>query len=130
VINSRNGDVITRYSDGSARIDRPNGKSEYIDSNARLVVPNGRPLVANPDVERPSGVLTDADLEALAARLGSNTTPTGETRSATPTGGLAPKRTETQGLYTENRTSGQITVAQLQEIMRVAAEKLGPKLDR
>jgi hypothetical protein len=130
VINARNGDVITRYSDGSARIDRPNGNTEYLNSDSRLVGPDGRPLVANPDVERPSGVLTDADLEALAARLGANRTPTGETRSTTPTGGLAPTRTETQGLFTESRTSGRITVAQLQQIMRVAAEKLGPKLDR
>jgi hypothetical protein len=128
---ARNGDRITRYSDGSARIERPDGTTEYLNSESRLVDARGKEILPNPDAERPSGVVTRDDVKGIEARIGANVTPTGETGNRGTGGGMAATRadaTGTRGLFTENRTAGTLTTAQTQEILRVAVEKLGPRI--
>lgn len=120
------GGKIEHYIDGSKRIVDKNGKAtDHFDSEGNFI---DLKKIANPDAEQHSGVITAADIKGIAAKRGSNVTPTGEESSHSGSGGIAPTRTSQLGLFTENRTAARISTAQLQEIMRLAAEKLGPKL--
>jgi len=123
------GVTISIYGDGSVKIQGANGTVEYLDSKGTLVNASNRPVTPNPDAERPLGAVTLADIKGLEARFGSKVTPTGESRS-TGGGDMITSRTGQLGQFTEDRQNGRASIAQLQEIMRVAAEKLGPKLGR
>lgn len=127
-----NGDKMETFSDGSVRFSDPKTGTakEHYNAGGRFVPDPYRPknsTTPNPERQTHSGIITRGDIKGIAARRGSNITPTGEESTGTG-GGIVATRTSTLGLFTESQSEQRISIAQLQEIMRLSVEKLGPKL--
>lgn len=131
-INAANGDTITLHKDGSAKIQRPNGTNEYLDSDHRLVDSAGQAKEPMPDDAGSSGAFTAADVRRIGAMLGKYSQPAG-TDEGGGTGGPVDQGktnpTGSRGLYTDAQLgAGYVSRADLEEIVRVAIEKLqGPQ---
>ena len=135
-INAGNGDVIQRWNDGSASIQRPNGTTEYINSAGRLVDGNGANVTPNPEDNTPggSGRLTAADVRRIGALLGSKSEPDPNSGKGGAGGGVNATKanpTGTVGLYTEAGTATYVSRADVQEVIRISVEKLqGPQVGK
>jgi hypothetical protein len=119
------------YPDGSFVIKDASGKQEVYDSNYRERTNDPR-WTANktpvPDGEggRRSGLISAAEWRTLLGKIGSKGAP--QTGTATGAGGTKPGSRTTAGTPIELSTARVVDTAQLKEVLRVAVEKLGPKL--
>ncbi len=127
-----NGEVIVIQPDGSASILRlSTGKFEYVDSEHRLVDSKGNAKEPLPDDQGASGGFTAADVKRVAALIGRYSQPAGNDEGGTggPVDAGRANPTGSRGLYTDAQLgAGYVSRADLQEILRVAFEKLrGPQ---
>jgi len=130
-IKTQNGGKIYVYPDGSFVIQDKNGKQEVYDKNYKARTDDPR-WTANktpvPDGEggRRSGLISAAEWRTLLGRLGSRGAP--EANKSSGAGCTVATTRTTAGTPIEVQTKRVVDTVQLQEILRIAAEKFGPKL--
>jgi hypothetical protein len=130
-IKTQNGGKIYLYSDGSFVIQDASGKQEVYDKNYRARTEDPR-WTSNktpvPDGEggQRSGLISAAEWRTLIGRIGSRGAP--EASKSTGAGGTKATTRTTAGTPLEVSSARVVDVVQLQEVLRVAAEKFGPKV--
>ncbi|MDF1693523.1 MAG: hypothetical protein P1U47_14175 [Zhongshania sp.] len=131
--NENSGFVIRIYDDGSFTItEKSTGKREVWgkDRNAVTGSPKwtqNKTPVPDGDGGSRSGAVSPAEWRTLLGMLGSRGRPD-KTASNPSAGGMKAPTTTTAGTPTDYSASGAIDLVQLQEVIRVSVEKLGPKL--
>jgi hypothetical protein len=122
------GGTIKIYSDSSVSIQNADGSTEYLNSEGRIVDKNGSPITPNPQRDAQSNRVTAQNLREIEARRGSKGTPNPNRDGVGAGGAVDPGRVNTVGsraTFTEDGVATRASVADLQEIMRIAIEKLG-----
>ena len=128
-----NGNTITIYRDGSAKITGRDGKSEYLNSENRIVNSRGGAVTPNPESNASSGRVTAQQMKELMIRQGRLSKPTGENNGGTggPISTTKSDPTGTVGLFTDTRgKTASVSVDAVREIIRIAVEKTGGPIGR